>query len=181
MTVFVGLLRGVNVGGRTKLSMADLRAAAEGCGFEQVRTYVQSGNVVFSAPGRPSAATVASALRQAIAGSTTVDPEVVVRTAAQMAAVVDGNPFADRGATDTQLHVVFLADGAQPAGLRELDLERYAPEEVAVRGHDVYLHLPGGIGRSKLAADLARRGDAVGTARNWRSVTTLARMAAETA
>jgi uncharacterized protein (DUF1697 family) len=181
MTVFVALLRGVNVGGRTKLAMADLRAAAEGCGFTDVRTYVQSGNVVFAAPGRPSAADVGTALRAAIAGSTAVDPEVVVRSAAQMARVVEANPFADRGATDTQLHVVFLADGARPAAAGDIDVERYAPEELAVVGHEVYLHLPGGMGRSKLAADLAKRRDAVGTARNWRSVTTLARMAAETA
>ena len=180
MTVFVALLRGVNVGGRTKLAMADLRAAAEGCGYEQVRTYVQSGNVVFSAPRRPSAAKVATTLRKAIAAGSTVDPEVVARTAAQMEQIVAGNPFADRGATDTDLHVVFLADDAKPAGLRDLDLERYAPEELAVVGHEVYLHLPGGMGRSKLGADLLRRKDVVGTARNWRSVTTLARMAAET-
>jgi uncharacterized protein (DUF1697 family) len=178
MTVFVAMLRGVNVGGRSSLPMADLRRITESCGHADVRTYIQSGNVVFSTQGRPSAAKVATELRRKIAAQTSVDPDVAVRTSAQMDKVVAGNPFLTDGADPSHLHVVFLIDDTRPAAVRELDLARYSPEALVVRGNEVYLYLPNGIGRSKLAADLARQRDAVGTARNWRTVTKLAEMAA---
>jgi uncharacterized protein (DUF1697 family) len=178
MTVFVAMLRGINVGGRSSLPMTDLRRITESCGHTDVRTYIQSGNVVFSTPGRPSAAKVATELRRKIAGQTSLDPDIAVRTKAQMDKVVEGNPFVVDGADPTHLHVVFLIDDTRPAAVGELDLERYAPESLVVRGNEVYLYLPNGMGRSKLAADLARKRDAVGTARNWRTVTKLAEMAA---
>jgi uncharacterized protein (DUF1697 family) len=154
--------------------MADLRSAAEGCGFTDVRTYVQSGNVVFGASG--PAAKVAAALRAAVREvAPTVDPAVALRTEEQLRAVVDGCPFAD----PASVHVTFLVEGARPRPLPD-DLGRFAPEEAVARGREVYLLLPNGIGRSKLAAALTRGGaGADGTTRNWRTVTTLLAMARE--
>jgi uncharacterized protein (DUF1697 family) len=180
MTNFVAMLRGINVGGRSSLPMSDLRRITESCGHADVRTYIQSGNVVFSTPGRPSAAKVATELRRKIAAQTSVDPDIAVRTRAQMEKVVASNPFLADGVDPAHLHVVFLVDDTRPAAVNELDLDRYTPESLVVRGHEVYLHLPNGMGRSKLAADLARKRDAVGTARNWRTVTKLAEMVAAT-
>jgi uncharacterized protein (DUF1697 family) len=172
----VALLRGVNVGGKAKLAMADLREIVAGCGFEDVRTYIQSGNVVFTTPGKADPDAVAATLATAIAAGSSVAPDVVVRTAAELAAVVDANPFLRRGEDTAHLHVSFT--GTKP-DLGIDDLARYAPEEAATAGREVYLFLPNGMGRSKLAADLARRSRPPGTARNWRTVTKLLEMAGD--
>ncbi|HYI61785.1 MAG TPA: DUF1697 domain-containing protein [Acidimicrobiales bacterium] len=171
----VALLRGVNVGGRGTLAMADLRRVAEGCGHTDVRTYVQSGNLVFSTTSR-STRTVADGLRDAIAEATDVRPDVVVRTARELHRVIDDNPYADRDPEPTQLHVVFLP-GTAKASLPGLDLDAFAPEHATARGQHLYLYLPDGAGRSKLATTLARGAGAEGTMRNWRTVTKLAEMA----
>jgi uncharacterized protein (DUF1697 family) len=172
----VALLRGVNVGGKAKLAMADLRRIVEGCGCTDVATYIQSGNVVLRSPA--SAAKVATDLRQAIADDTGLAPDVMVRTRAQLAKVVAANPFVDRSDDPIQLHTVFMHEPAR-AALAGVDLEPYVPEEAAAVGKELYLFLPGGIGRSKLAADLSRRGTRGGTTRNWRTVLTLHQMATD--
>lgn len=171
----MALLRGINVGGKAKLPMADLRKIVAGCGFEDVRTYIQSGNVVFAAPDDADPDEVATRLATAIAGGTRLRPEVVVRTADQLAKVVDANPYLRRGEDPGHLHVSF-AGGQVSLGLD--DLAAYAPEEAAAEGREIYLFLPNGVGRSKLAADLARRAGRSGTLRNWRTVTKLLEMAA---
>ena len=174
MTVYVGLLRGVNVGGKSKLPMADLRRVAQGCGFEDVRTYVQSGNVVFRAGGAASA--VARKLRSAIATETSVDPAIAIRTAAQLAKVVDQCPFDDTA----NVHVTFLVEGAKGAA-SNVDQDQFAPERYEVRGKEVYLYLPNGLGRSKLAAALSKGATAAdGTTRNWRTVNAVLEMARTT-
>jgi len=174
VTVMVALLRGVNVGGRAKLAMADLRTIATDLGYGDVATYIQSGNLVFTATGTSGA--VAEKLARAIGESTEVHPAVLVRTRAQLAKVVAGNPFLARGADPAHLHVTFT-DGPVAAALTELDVESFAPEEAKAVGHELYLHLPNGMGRSRLGATLARRESGGGTTRNWRTVTTLLEMA----
>jgi uncharacterized protein (DUF1697 family) len=166
------LLRGINVGGHRPLPMPALREALAAAGYTGVQTYVQSGNVVFRAPG--AAGPTATALRAAVAqASPHLDPAVALRTPKQMQAVVDHCPFDDTAT----VHVTFLVEGATSTPLPE-GLERFAPEEAVARGREVYLHLPGGMGRSKLAAVLGRGpAGADGTTRNWRTVTTLLQMA----
>ena len=178
MDALIALIRGINVGGRTKLAMADLRKAAETCGLEDVSTYIQSGNLVARDPMRRSAAAVADALRSAIASSGGIDPTVMVRTRRQLAATVDRSPFLARGADPALLHVVFL-DGKGATALRGFDVARYSPEEAVAVGSEIHLLLPGGVGRSKLAADLTRHSAGNGTMRNWRTVTKLLAMAEE--
>jgi uncharacterized protein (DUF1697 family) len=177
MPVMVALLRGVNVGGANKLPMADLREIAEGCGYQQVTTYIQSGNVVFTADVADTAK-VALKLRRAIATQTSLDPAVIVRSRDELAAVVEANPFLRRGDDPAHLHVVFM-ERATP--LRLKDLDAYAPEELEVVGRERYLFLPNGLGRSRLAADVTKQKSAPGTARNWRTVTKLLEMADEAA
>lgn len=174
----VVLVRGVNVGGRSKLAMADLRAVAEGCGFEQVRTYIQSGNLVCSTPETSSAA-VAATLEKALAEATELQPAVMARTRDEWEAAIDANPFLRRGDDPAHLHVAFLGTG-QTASLGDLDVAAYAPEEAAVAGAQLYLFLPTGMGRSKLAGDLAKRKGPPGTTRNWRTTLKLREMAQAT-
>jgi len=170
----VALLRGINVGGRSSLKMADLRQIAEDLGYEDVATYIQSGNLLLTSAD-PSAK-VAGDLAAAIAASSNVAPAVMVRTHAQMAKVVAGNPFLAQGADASHLHVTFT-DGPARSGLAGIDLAGYAPEGAAAVGHQLYLHLPNGIGRSKLAVDLAKQKGTVGTTRNWRTTTKLLELA----
>jgi uncharacterized protein (DUF1697 family) len=180
MTVMVALLRGVNVGGKAKLAMADLREVATGCGYDDVRTCIQSGNVVFSTSTRSTATAVEQKLAAAIAAATAVSPAVIVRTRAELVAVVADNPFAQRGEDPAHLHVSFTS-GSAKAAVTLADLDEYAPEEVMAVGRQIYFFLPTGVGRSKLAADFARQKTAAGTLRNWRTVTKLLELADEIA
>jgi len=175
----VVLVRGINVGGRSKLAMADLREIAEGCGFEQVRTYIQSGNLVCSTPETSSAA-VAATLEKALAEATELQPAVMARTRDEWEAAIDANPFLQRGEDPAHLHVTFLATG-DTASLGDFDVAAYAPEEAAVAGAELYLFLPTGMGRSKLAGDLAKRKGPPVTSRDWRTTVKLREMAQEMA
>ena len=175
MTMYVALLRGVNVGGHNKLPMAALRSLADGCGFTEVRTYIQSGNVVFSS--RLGAAKVGVKLHDAILAECGIDTRVVLRTAADLATVVVKNSFLARGVDERLLHVAFLYEQSRPT-LDAVDAAVYAPDELAVVDAHAYFHTPNGLGRSKLANEtILRKLGILGTTRNWRTVTTLAEMA----
>lgn len=176
MTVYVALLRGVNVGGRA-LKMDALRAAAEGCGFAAVQTYIQSGNLLFTS--RRGARAVGAALHDAILESSGVDSRVVIRTAAQLAAVVDANPYPDEIADPTKVSVCFLYDDAVPT-LDAVPAAEYAPDAVTVVGDHAYLSTPNGMGRSKLVEPVMKRLGVLGTVRNWRTTVALRDLAATT-
>lgn len=178
MPIHVALLRGINVGGHARVAMADLRALCEDLGHREVRTYVQSGNVGFTSDETDTRA-LAEELAARLARDLDVSPAVVVRSAAGLAAVVAANPFPTAAADDpTTVHVAFLTgDPADPTAF-DVDAAAFAPEELAVGDRVLYLHLPGGIGRSRLAAELARRRTGVDmTVRNWRTVDRLLAMA----
>src|SRR5688500_2908444 len=108
----VALLRGVNVGGKTSLSMASLRELAEGLGYDDVATYIQSGNLLLRS--KASSAEVERELAAAIAALGGVQPAVMVRTRSQLAKVVHGNPFIRRGEDPTSCHLVFAAKATKP-------------------------------------------------------------------
>jgi uncharacterized protein (DUF1697 family) len=163
----VVLLRGVNVGGTTTLPMADLRAIATDLGYEDVATYIQSGNLVLSTPR--AAATVVTELEAALAERSGPSPSVLVRTRRQLARVAAGNPFLADDADPTHLHVMFCRGPASKVA-GGVDVGSFAPEEARAIGNELYLHLPNGMGRSKLAVALGKRKDGVGTVRNWRTV-----------
>ena len=171
----VALLRGVNLGPSRKLKMSDLRAAVESLGHTDVETYLQSGNVVFTPKGRPDG----DAVRAAIKDSTGLDTNVLLRAGKEMSAIVQYNPYPVDD--PTKVVVTFLASTADAKAVRALDVGAFAPEELTVHGTEVYLRLPGGQGRSKLTAALAKvksPGAASATTRNWRTVEALAEMTA---
>jgi uncharacterized protein (DUF1697 family) len=176
-TTVIALLRGINVGGKNKLAMADLRSIATDAGFADATTYVQSGNVVLpSVPVRDTGG-VAAALGAAIEERTGLSIPVITRTVDEWQTMIDANPFPEAAADGTKLHVVVL-DGPVAPALTDFDATKFAPEAVAGGERVVYLSLPNGMGRSKLAVALQRVGNAKsGTARNWRTVLALAEMA----
>lgn len=177
MPTYVALLRGVNLGSKRRLAMADLRALLEGLGYSDVRTHLQSGNAVFRAPTR-SSSVVSAAVEKAIAAELDMDVDVVVRTAAQLAAVLAHDPFGGRATDHSRLMVVFLEKPPPAAWLPGIDPASYAPEEVAVEGLQVYLWLPEGVQDSRLGRLISdKRLGGTSTMRNWRVVTKLAELA----
>jgi uncharacterized protein (DUF1697 family) len=155
--------------------MARLRAALGDRGYEDVKTYLQSGNVLLGTT--QSATTVGRSVAKVIHDEFGLTVGVVVRTGKEMAAVVSANPFLPSQDV-ASLHAVFLPAAAPASALAKIDADRFAPEDFAAAGREVYLHLPDGMGRSKLAAALMRALPD-GTARNWRTVTELHRLSSE--
>lgn len=166
--VHVALLRGINVGGRTKVPMAELGSVMEDLGYGDVRTYIQSGNVVFSSAKKPTAAAIEAALERAFG----LDIRVMLRSAAEMARVVEASPYDDT----SKVHVAFLAK-APPATV-SLEPDRHRPETFSLTGSEVYFHLPDGMGRAKAPDYVSRQLKIPMTVRNWKTVSTLADMAA---
>lgn len=165
----VALLRAVNVGGR-KLPMAGLRALCERIGWEEVATYIQSGNVVFSAAGKSGA--LEATLERAIAEEFALEVPVIVRGAAQWARYPEENPF-PKAARDEPNRLMLLLAKRPPAAGAEAAIQARAKdgEQVGRAGEALWIHFPGGSGKSKLTPALIDR--AVGspaTSRNYRSV-----------
>ncbi len=168
------LIRGVNVGGRRGLPMADLRAAAESAGCTGVETYLQSGILLVAAPGLADDA-LERLLEEAIAARCGVEAAVLVRDAAAIEAILRGCPFPDPGSAPAAHHVVFLREAPDPARAAALDPARSPGDAFRVAGREVYLRCPDGIGRSRLTLDWFERGLATpATGRNWRTVMALA-------
>jgi len=167
-------LRGINVGGHNPLPMAALRMAFQSLGATDVRTYIQSGNVVFCAENRDLQQLVVDAEMQL---SRTVGKRVAVilRTGQELEELVQRWPFLGTDADPARSAVVFLDDF--PAGGRAalLDPARSPPDRFVLSGREIYLHCPNGFGRSKLTVDwFEKRLSVQATARNWRTVKTLA-------
>jgi uncharacterized protein (DUF1697 family) len=175
MPSYAALLRGINVGGRNKVAMADLRQVAIDLGHGRVATYIQSGNMVFTADAADTGA-LAAALEKEISSQLGVSAAVVVVSREDVEQVIAGNPFP---ASDNPrlLHAVFRRDEMSPAGQAAVDQAARAAREAGSRdeaqvvGRTLYLYTPDGLGRSDMAARLGRSpAQADGTARNWNTV-----------
>ncbi|WP_205326463.1 DUF1697 domain-containing protein [Glycomyces sp. YM15] len=175
MTTYVALLRGVNVGGHRKTPMGELREALAAAGFDRVRTHLQSGNVVLESDR--DAAAVAASVADVVAAAFGHTVPVMVRTAAEMDRIVGSDPFAGRGLDESKVTVTFLS-GPAPA----LPVPAGQPEEAHADGTEVWVHYPGGLGRSTLerAGFWKPLGAVEATTRNLRTVRRLRDMAAET-
>ena len=172
---YVALLRGVNVGGKNKLPMADLRDILAEAGCAAVETYIQSGNVVFRA-ALDLAEQVPEIVTRCIHRRFGYETAVVVRSREEMQQVVASNPF-DTSGDPRFLHVAFLENTPGADAVSRLDPERSPPDAFAVRGRNVYLHYPNGVARSKLTNEyLAARLQTVSTMRSWRTVLKLLEM-----
>ncbi len=170
------MLRGINLGPSRRVPMADLRALFGEAGFQDVRTYVQSGNVVLESTAKP--AELEREAAALISDRFGFDVPVVVRTARQLAAVVKLNPLGDVAEDPKRYQVSFLADKPGVDVVRALTEGAVEPERVAFHGREIYAWHPEGVARSKLWNALAGKGLGVtATARNWTTVTTLLEMA----
>jgi len=161
---YVALLRGVNLAGKNKVPMPELRALFESLGHTEVSTYIQSGNVLLTSvrPLKPKS------LETALHDQFGFLVAVMLRTPQELERVVASNPF--KGADTSKLHVGFMAGEPSRQVVDNLDRDRFKPEEFVVQGHDLYLHLPNGVGRTKLPAYLDRQLKIPFTIRNWNTV-----------
>jgi uncharacterized protein (DUF1697 family) len=169
MGAFAVLLRAVNVGGTGKLPMSDLKEICEELGFGAVRTYIASGNVVFTS--RKSEAAIKAALEKRLEAYAGKPVGVLVRSAAELAQVLSDNPFPKAAPNRTM--AVFL-DRAPPADTFA-GIRGQRDEEIKLGRREIYIHYPDGMGKSKLVVAAAK----TGTARNMNTIATLAGMAAE--
>lgn len=178
-STWVALLRGINVGGKNRLLMKDLAAMFVEAGCGDVRTYIQSGNVVFRA-GPTLAEDIPSRISASIRERFGHEIAVVTRQASDLEAIVEANPFVSAGAETDRLHVLFLADAPAAEDVEALDPDRSPGDEFAVRGREIYLHYPNGTARSKLTnAWFDSRLSTVTTMRNWKTVGKLLELAAD--
>ncbi len=178
MRVAIALLRAVNVGGRNRIGMDDLRSICESLGLRDVETYVQSGNAVFrTAAG--SLDRLAARMEDAIGKRLGFRPAVILRTAPELRETIARNPFAARGGLDpARLLVTFLAAEPSAEARAKLAAIRASPEEMHLAGRELFVYYPNGAGRSKFPqAAVERALKIAGTARNWNTVTKLAGIA----
>ena len=182
MPRYVALLRGINVGGRNKVAMSDLRQVVESLGHTEVATYIQSGNVVFTSPEADDDA-LADALEKEIARQLGVRPAVVVVSQAELAQVIANSPFPGEE-NPKYVHAVFRRAAPGPDALAAITrahqraTEKGCRDEYVVTDRTLYLHTPDGLGRSEFAAQLAKPAGKIGqgTARNWSTVMKLMAM-----
>jgi uncharacterized protein (DUF1697 family) len=166
----VALLRGINVGGKNNLPMKSLSALFTDAGCSDVRTYVQSGNVVFRA-NSSLAQRIPAVIEKVISDQFRLRVPVVTRTGAELRKVAKANPFLPAEKDTAILHVAFLAAKPTASQVAALDPDRSPPDAFTVRGREVYLRLPNGVGKTRLTnAYLDSKLGTISTLRNWRTV-----------
>jgi uncharacterized protein (DUF1697 family) len=170
------LLRGINVGGKNALPMKALVSILEDLGAVEVRTYIQSGNVVFQA-GKAAAERIASDLGSRIKHSHGFLPAALLLSQRELRRAIERNPFRDAESDASRLQVGFLAESPASADLERLGALKLESERFHLDGRVFYLHAPEGVGTSKLAANSERLLGVAMTARNWRTVCRLMEMA----
>ena len=171
------MLRGINVGGHKLVKMERLRKSFEALGFEQVKTYIQSGNVVFSA-GKLSTAALSSKIEAKILRDFGFSISVISRTQDEMEKTIRDNPFLkERGVDLTKLHVTFLSEAPAPAALEKMLALIAAPDQSRYLGKEIYFYLPNGVSQSSLwKTPWERALSVVITMRNWKTVNSLYQM-----
>ena len=180
MPIYISLLRGINVGAHKRIKMEQLRASFEALGLDQVKTYIQSGNVIFKA-AKLSPSKLSKQIEERILSDFGFPVSVVSRTVDEMAKTIGNNPFLkERGVDQEKLHVMFLSEAPAAAALKKLVELTAAPDQSRCLGREIYLYLPNGAGESSLMkSSLDRVLSVVTTTRNWRTVNAIHQMCRE--
>jgi uncharacterized protein (DUF1697 family) len=181
MPVMISMLRGVNVGGHHKIKMDALRTLYVSLKLEEPRTYVQSGNVIFRT-NEKNLSQLAKKIQDGIERTFGFRPEVILRTTDELRKAIAASPFASRRNLEPgKILVTFLAGEPAPEAHATLDGFKSYPEELHLKGRELYIYFPNGAGKSKLPwSSVERLVKVTGTARNWNSVTKMLEMAEET-
>jgi len=177
---YVALIRGINVGGSKIVHMEPLRKELGAMGLHDVKTYVQSGNVVFKTP-QQACDKLSRQIEEMVSKRFGVSASVIVKTAEDVCAAVKNNPFLkEQGADVTKFHVTFLSAVPQKDALKKLKDLSFPPERFCCVASEIYLECPNGVGQSRLPIQLFEKLLGVrATSRNWRTVNKLAEMCSE--
>jgi uncharacterized protein (DUF1697 family) len=177
MPTYIAMLRGINVSGQKLIKMERLRASLEALGFDEVRTYIQSGNVVFKA-AKQSADGLAKKIADKILRDFGFPVPVLIRAADEMSAAVKANPFLkDAGNNESKLHVTFLSDNAPATAEKTLAVLAAKSERFKISGREIYLCFPDGYGSTKLSnSAIEKKLSVSATTRNWITVNVLLAM-----
>jgi len=178
MPVVISMLRGINVGGHAQIKMEALRELYASLKFYDPKTYVQSGNVIFKT-SEPNQKLIAARIQQAVQRKFACRPEIILRTTAELRAVVSNNPFPGHAQREPgKLLVSFLATQPAKEAAEKLLVFADLPEELHLAGRELYIYFPNGAGQSKLPwSRLDKTLQTAGTARNWNSVTKILEIA----
>jgi len=181
MHIYISMLRGINVGGSKKILMKDLISLYESLGFKNVRTYVQSGNVIFD-DSEKNAGKLEEKIEKKIKVAYGYDVKVIIRKAEDLRKILAGNPFLKKKDVDTiRLYVTFLAGKPAKTKIDGLKDVKFAPDEFIIDGKEVFIYAPGGYGETKLSNNFFEKSLGVAaTTRNWNSVNKLFEMASVT-
>jgi uncharacterized protein (DUF1697 family) len=180
LKTWIALLRGINVGGACIVPMKDLVTTLAGAGLSSVRTYIQSGNLVFQTPKGTQRA-LERQIAQLIEKRFGFRPPVMVLSGVELSEAISGNPFPQAIAEPKSLHLCFLSEAPSNPDLDALTKLKADKEAFALKGQVFYLHTPDGYGNSKLAAKVERALGVATTCRNWRTVNQLLEMGDEIA
>jgi uncharacterized protein (DUF1697 family) len=176
-TTFIALLRGINLGPRNKIAMADLRELLEGLGHGDVRTHILSGNAIFTSTRR-SPARIATDIERAIEERFGLDIAVLVRTRDELAAAIDANPFPGAKGEPSHCFALFLSENPDRGKLDAIDPATYKPDEFRLGDRVIYTWLPNGLQGSKVFAVLSdKRLGVTTTNRSWNTTTKLLELA----
>ena len=179
MATWIALLRGINVGGNNIIKMADLKSDLESLKLTNVRTYIQSGNVVFGSAAK-TASSLTKKIRSQIKKQHGFRPQLFIIDLNDLLATIKSNPFPKAVSDPKTLHFFFLAEPAVDPDIKAIDNAKRQTETYKLTPRVFYLHAPDGIGRSKLAANAEKHLGVVATARNYRTVERLKSMAIDT-
>lgn len=178
MKTYIALFRGINVGGNSLLPMKALKSLLENLGLQNVRTYIQSGNVVFQSEEQDTTQ-LSSTISAEVKRNHGFEPKVMLLQIEELEQAIAANPFREAEPEPKTLHVNFLASLPQNPDLKGLERYKAESERFELKGNVFYLHAPDGIGRSKLAANMERLLGVPMTGRNWRTVCEIMAMARE--
>jgi uncharacterized protein (DUF1697 family) len=177
MTTYISMLRGINVSGQKKISMEALKKLYESLCFKNVRTYIQSGNVIFECPDKNVTALI-STIEKKIRQTYGFDAVVFIRTKDEFKKLIDNTPFSKKDAG--KLHVTFLSAIAARLPMEEINKGKAAAEEFYISNREIYLYCPDGYGRSTLSNNFfERKLKMSATTRNWRTVNELFKLAGQ--
>ena len=177
MPVYVAMLRGINVGGHKRIKMDQLRKSFEALGCKQVKTFIQSGNVVFDA-SKLSLASISKKIEGRILRDFGFSVSVITRTQDEMDKAVHSNPFLKQSGIDqSKLHVTFLSEVPAPPALKKFEALIAAPDQSCCVGKEIYFYLPNGVSQSSWAkTPWERTLSVVTTTRNWKTVNSVYQM-----
>lgn len=177
MAIFLSILRGINVSGQKQIKMADLKNLYEELGLKNVKTYIQSGNVVFESK---TAAKLSQKIEQKIKDHYSFDVPVIIRTKEELQKAIEHNPFLKQKNIEVdKLHITFLSEQPSKENIKATEAFDYSPDQFHISEKEVYIHCPNGYGNTKINNTFFEKKLKVGaTTRNWKTSNELLKMMA---